>query len=269
MVIAFAVSATVAASCGTTPGSRGPRSHLGAMLHQEDGTVTLEPAATGRTESDRGHAQAKVDEAGRLREQGNFPGAELAAEEALRLDPGLAAGHSEWALAAEALGRPLELVAAHYSLGARLAPDDAHAQLVEAAWHVRNGDGSRALEALDRALRADPRSAEALTRKGDLLMVRGEHAAALLSYQAALLIEPQRIPALVGKADAAERVGDRAAAEDALRALIEQVPGATVHRSRLIAFLRRTGQAARADVEQRLLDEQEPKDLRKLRKLRR
>ncbi|MBI1949191.1 MAG: tetratricopeptide repeat protein [Deltaproteobacteria bacterium] len=265
----LATLAAVLVACATPAAPPSPRHHLGAVLGDSAAATTLEPAAGGRSESDRSQAQALVDAAAERRTHGDFFGAETAAAEALRLDPGLAAGHAEWALAAEALGRPVELVAAHYSLGARLAPDDARAQLVEAAWHVRSGDGGRALEAIDRALRAEPKNAEALTRKGDVVLSQGAAAAALSYYQAALALEPNRVPALVGMADAAERAGDLAAAEAALRALIGELPEATLYRSRLIAFLRRSGQVARADAEQRLLDAKEPKDARKLRKLRR
>lgn len=261
--------ASVLAGCASAPQPEEQRHHLGVVLGATAEAATLEAAAAGRTDRDRGQAQARVDEAGRRREAGDFSGAEAAATEALSLDPGLAAGHAEWALAAEALGRPVELLAAHYSLGARLAPDDARAQLIEAAWYVRSGDQARALEAIERALRAEPRNAEALTRKGDLLAALGDPAAALASYGAALVIEPQRVPALVGKADAAEKVGDTKAAEAALRALIDQLPDTNIYRSRLITFLRRTGQTARADAEQRALDAKDPKDSRKLRKLRR
>lgn len=266
--MARGVLALAASSCATPQDPPETRTHLGAVL-EDDGAVALAPPQAGRSDGDRGDAEGRAADAAHKREQGDFAGAEQAAEEALRKDPGLAVAHTEWALAAEALGRPTELVAAHYALGARLAPDDARAQLLDAAWHSRRGDSARALEALDRALLADAKDVEAHTRKGDLLAARGDAALALASYQAALAIDARRIPALVGKADAAERLGDKAAAEEALRAIIAQVPNPTVHRSRLIAFLRRTGQGARADAEQRLLDQAEPKDSRKLRKLRR
>ncbi|MCC7069994.1 MAG: tetratricopeptide repeat protein [Deltaproteobacteria bacterium] len=258
-------AALALAGCATP---EAPRTHLGAVL-ADDGDVSLAPGEAGRNVDDRGSALSHSAEAAALREQGDMMGAERAAELALGLDPGLAVAHTEWALAAEALGRPEELVAAHYALGARLAPDDARAQLLDAAWHARRGDHARALEAIDRALRADPREVEAHTRKGDLLTAQGDPAAALSCYLAALAIDPHNVPALVGVADAAERVGDKGAAESALRTLIAQVPDPTLHRSRLIAFLRRTGQQARANAEQRLLDAEAPKDPRKLRKLRR
>lgn len=262
-------AAGLALSCATPPVHQAPRTHLGAVLDDAGGAVSLSPAEAGRSNSDRELARERAADAGRRLDEGDLAGAELAAEEALRLDPGLGIAHSEWARAAEALGRPAELVAAHYSLGARLAPEDARPQLLEAAWHERRGDGARALEAIERALRANPRDAEALTRKGDLLVARGDAAAALAAYDAALAVDAQRLPALVGKADAAERAGDPAAAEAALRAIIAAVPNPTLHRSKLIALLRRTGQSARADAEQRLLDREQPKDPRKLRKLRR
>lgn len=274
MAIARTTRASIAAAtlglagCATPGGPPTPRTHLGAIL-ADDGDVTLVPGDAGRNADDRGSALSLTSDAAKLREHGDPAGAERAAERALDLDPGLAAAHTEWALAAEALGRAEELVAAHYALGARLAPDDARAQLYDAAWHARRGDHARALEALDRALEADPRDVEAHTRKGDLLSAQGDPGAALSCYQAALAIDARSVPALVGKADAAERAGDKAAAEDALRTLIAHVPDPTIHRSRLIAFLRRTGQHARANAEQRRLDAEAPKDSRRLRKLRR
>lgn len=262
-------AAGLALACATSPEQSAPRTHLGAVLDESGGAVSLSPAEAGRSDHDRELARARAEDAARRLDQGDLAGAELAAEEALRLDPGFAIAHSEWARAAEALGRPAELVAAHYSLGARLAPEEARPQLLESAWHERRGDGARALEAIERALRANPSDPEALTRKGDLLAARGDPAAALAAYDAALAVDAQRLPALVGKADAAERAGDPAAAEAALRAIIAAVPNPTVHRAKLIALLRRTGQTARADAEQRLLDREQPKDSRKLRKLRR
>lgn len=221
----------------------------------------------GRTAADRARAEALVAEGTRLRDAGDLPGSRRVLDQALQLDASYARAHVEWALTAEGLAVEPAQVASHYQLGARLAPQDARAQLLAAAWAARQGDTARALEGYDRALVADPRSLEAWARRGDLLLVRGDAPAAVASYERARAVDPTFVPALMGLADAGEQAARPDVAETAHRELVELFPRVAIYRTRLIAFYRRTGQDDKATAAQRALDKVQPGDTRKLRKL--
>ncbi len=267
VVAALASLAAFAAGCASAPPPH--RTHLGAVLDLPGDDVELAPAPEeGRTDDDRARAKQLLADGARLRDQGDLAGSQKALEQALQLDASLARAHVEWALTSEGLGVDPALVAAHYQLGARLAPDDARAQTLAASWAERHGDVTRALEGYDRAIAADPRSVEALCRKAGLLLTRGDPAAAVTSYERALAVDDQSVPALMGLAHAAEVAGDADKAEHALRSLVTRFPTATIYRSRLIELFHRTGQTAKARAAQRELDKLLPKDTRHLRKLR-
>lgn len=222
----------------------------------------------GRTAADRARAEALVAEGTRLRDAGDLPGSRQVLDQALQLDASYARAHVEWALTAEGLAVEPALVASHYQLGARLAPQDPRAQLLAAAWAARQGDAARALEGYDRALVADPRSIEAWARRGDLLLARGDALAAVASYERARAVDPAFVPALMGLADAGEKAARPDVAEAAHQELVELFPRVAIYRTRLIAFYRRTGQDDKATAAQRALDKVQPGDTRKLRKLR-
>lgn len=234
-------------------------------LVEED--PALRGGGGGRTGADRARAEALVDEAVKLREAGDLGAARRVLDEALQLDASFAPAHVEWALTAEGLGVETALIASHYQLGARLAPENARAQLLAATWAARQGDVDRALEGFDKALAADPRSVDGWTRRGDLLASRGDAGAALTSYERAHQVDPKAVPALMGMAEAGEKAARLDVAERAHTALVELFPRVALYRTRLIAFYRRTGQGAKAEAAQRALDEVQPGDTRKLRKL--
>lgn len=226
-------------------------------------------APAGRTDEDRARAQALVVDGVRLREAGDLPASQAALEEALRLDASLANAHIEWAITAEGIGAATALVGAHHQLGARLAPENARAQLLAASWGARHGDASVALEFFERALAVDPSNVEARARKADLLFARGDLEGAIASYRLALSVDAASVPSWTGLAEAAEKADRREIAEEAHLALIELSPDATIYRTRLVAFYKRTGQAAKALAAQRELERRDPRDPRRLRKLRR
>ncbi|HEY4223820.1 MAG TPA: tetratricopeptide repeat protein [Myxococcota bacterium] len=260
----FAASALALACAAPAPVHR---SHLGALL--DTSPPALDPTPQGRTDSDRQKAQALLADGARLRDAGDLPASAHALEQALQLDASLARAHVEWALTAEGLGVSPELINAHYQLGARLAPDDARAQTLAAAWAARQGDSDRALEGYDRALSIDPKSTDALARKGDLLEAKNDHAGAVTSYQQALALDAKYVPALIGMSDAAEHAGRLDVAEKTALDLVAALPDVPLYRTRLIEFYRRTNQPAKAAAAQRELDKLDPKDSRHLRKLRR
>jgi tetratricopeptide (TPR) repeat protein len=263
----FAIPAAAALLLGACASPPAPgRTHLGAML--ETGEPELDTTQAGRSDEDRAKARALLEEGVRLREAGDLAASQQALEQALKLDASLARAHIEWAVTAEALGAEHELISAHYQLGARLAPQDAPAQIVAAAWSARQGDAVKALEGYDRALAADPRSVEAWSRRGDLLLSRGDAEAAVASFERARLVDDSFVPALIGLADAAERARRLEVAEGALKALVERFPQVALYRTRLISFYRRTGQATKANAAERELERLQPKDPRKLRELR-
>ena len=262
-VVAFADAA-----CVSQPPAH--RTHLGAVLDLPNTEVALDDTpAQGRTDDDRGKAQKLMADGARLRDEGDLPGSQRALEQALQLDASLARAHVEWALTAEGLGVDSQLIAAHYQLGARLAPDDPRAQTLAAAWAARQGDFDRALEGYDKALAVDPKSVEALCRRADVLVARGDQQAAVASYQKALEVDARWVPALIGMMDAAEKAGALDVAERAGRQLVALFPEATLYRTRLIAFYRRTHQTAKASAAQKELERLQPKDTRRLRNLRR
>jgi tetratricopeptide (TPR) repeat protein len=248
-----------------TPEKPRAHTHLGAILDREE--VALDPP-TGRTEDDRAKAEGLVVEGAKLRDSGDLAGSQAALEEALRLDASLARAHVEWAMTAEALAADPALISAHYQLGARLAPEDSRAQLLAAAWAARQGDDVVALEAFDRAVAADPTNVEAVSRRADLKAVRGDLDGAINDYRLALGADAAFVPAWVGLADVAERAKDNNAAEEAHKSLVKMYPDATHYRGKLVAFYRRTGQSAKEAQAKRELEKIEPKDTRKLRKLR-
>jgi tetratricopeptide (TPR) repeat protein len=263
-----ALALACAAACATTT-DEAHRTHLGAVLDLPGGDVALASPEVGRTDDDRTRAQALLDEGKKKRGGGDLAGSRKDLEEALQLDASLARAHMEWALTAEGLGVEPELIAAHYQLGARLAPDDAQAQILAAAWAARQGDGERALELYQRAAAADAKNVEARARIGDLLATRGDLDGAIASFHQALELDGRSVPALSGLADAAEKAKKLDDAEAAHKALVELFPDVTVYRQRLVAFYKRTGQDDKARAADRALDKVDPGDTRKLRKLRR
>ena len=258
--------ATACAACAA-PGPQ-HRVHLGADLDAPVEPGLSDPSPQGRTDDDRQRAQALLADGEKLRDSGDLAASAHALEQALQLDASLARAHVEWALTAEGLGVSPELINAHYQLGARLAPDDPRAQTLAAAWAARQGDVERALEGYDRALAVDPKSVEALCRKGDLLEAKGDHAGATALYKKALDVDGKRVPALIGLADVSEKTGALDAAEKSDLELVSLFPDAPMYRTRLIAFYRRTGQGAKAAAAQKDLERLQPKDTRHLRQLR-
>lgn len=265
MILGFLAAAAGACAGCAAPEKPRAHTHLGAILDREE--VALDPP-TGRTDEDRVKAEALVAEGRTLRDSGDLAGSQAVLEEALRLDASLARAHVEWAMTAEALAADPALISAHYQLGARLAPEDSHAQLLAAAWAARQGDDVVALEAFDRAVAADPTNIEAVTRRADLKAIRGDLDGAINDYRLALGTDAKFVPAWVGLADVAERAKDNAAAEEAHLSLVKMYPDATHYRGKLVAFYRRTGQTAKEAAAKRELEKLEPKDTRKLRKLR-
>jgi tetratricopeptide (TPR) repeat protein len=204
-----------------------------------------------------------------LRENGDLDGSRAALEQALAIDSAVAGPHVEWAITAEALSLDPGVIASHYRAGARLAPQDARAQTLAADFAARQGDIEGALDGYDRAIAADARCVEAHVRRADLLTAKGAVEPAIGDYRAALALDGSHVPALAGLTVAAERAEEMKLAEEAHKKLINLFPSVHHYKAKLVAFYKRTGDDAAARALERALERAEPRDNRKLRKLRR
>ncbi len=141
----------------------------------------------------------------RLRED-DLAGARQALERAVRLGPGQPRPHLLLAQVLDRLGRTSE--------ARRLA-----------ARHARLAELDRDLEVLRQRSLRDPSDLPSRTRLGNLLLARGDLAAAGAAFQEALALEGAHGPAWYGLASVLVRYGDMAGAEEALRQATTHGPG--------------------------------------------
>lgn len=103
------------------------------------------------------------------------------------------------------------------------APDNAEMHWALAQLALADNDADKAMQALDQALRIDPRHRDSLLLKGDLLRATGKKAEATVVYREVLKIDPRNINArlaLAGIAIAGNKLDDaRKEVDSALKAM--------------------------------------------------
>ncbi len=230
-----------------------------------------------RTPADAADAAKLVTQAIARRDAGDTDAALGLLTQAMHVDPSSAGAHVQWALTLETTSSFTNdannaahagSIAASYRTALRLEPSDAAAHTFYGNWLVRRGAATAACDAYADAIAIDGRNVEAHTRLADVLMALDDALGAMQHYQAALETDPHAVPALWGLGDAAEAAHESQIALRAHQTLINDNPGAVLFQSRLIAFYRRSGQHARAAALTRALNNDAPKDPRRLRALR-
>jgi tetratricopeptide (TPR) repeat protein len=116
-------------------------------------------------------------------------------DEALRIDPSLAAGHATRAEVLEKLGREDE-ARESWIASLRLDPGQVAARLQLARLLVRHGDARAAEEEVRRAITSAPADADARRQLDLLLIARGSYAEALSAAREALRLKPTLSPAM-------------------------------------------------------------------------
>jgi tetratricopeptide (TPR) repeat protein len=138
--------------------------------------------------NNRGHAHERA---------GNVRGALEDYDRAIQRDPTYVVAHINRARALRLLDRlPDALVAADRALAIE---DSTWARLERARVLLRRGEGDRAVADLDRAIRTDPKMADALVDRGQIRADRGNHRGALEDFEAALAAEPDNRAAMEGR----------------------------------------------------------------------
>lgn len=246
-----------------------------STAEKQDAAGHLPDAADGdlRLEDDepppnRDEATRLVEEGRALAAQGDYGAAFEAFERARAEDPTYGIAHLEGAISAQYVGLEDELVRQRFERAAQLLQNNPRVHYERGAFEESHGNPTAAVALYRRALDLRPGLMNARLALARALLTTGDVPGARETFRQVLEVEPRNLAALLGKADSSERLGDVEGAEAALRAVIEAHPDVTPHRQRLIAFYERTGQAKKAALETKKLEQVAPKERRKLRQLR-
>jgi protein O-mannosyl-transferase len=175
--------------------ARGERNFLGDILVNSGNVLRLlgrEAEAVKRYEDalrvDPGLAAAHFNLGGVHLQAGRLPAAVDRFEQALKIDPNYVAAHASLGSALLLEGRTAEALS-HYETALRLEPSaKAHQNLGIALLYVRQWPAAAAH--LEQAVRLEPDRAPAHEFLGDALSAQGRKAEAAAHYQRALQIEP-------------------------------------------------------------------------------
>lgn len=157
-------------------------------------------------------------------------------------------GH--WRLLARAEGRVGDhgAACAAWQQVVALQRDDAEAWLEVSTCRAARRQRAGARQALQEALRGDPRSAEALNRLGFMEMQAGRMDAAAARYAASLAVDPELASTHHNLAALRLLQGDPAAAEQAWRRSVSLDPHQAIAVEGLVEVLRRQGRADEAQL---------------------
>jgi len=139
-----------------------------------------------------------------------------------------------------------------------LEPLNPRAWILTGRGYEKRGNSALAIEAYARAAELRPDLLEPHERLSALLFETGRGPEAVAHFKAVLEAHPEDRIARVSYADALEQAGDLKGAEEQLRTLVKDAPKSLPYRRRLIEFLERSGQAAKAAEETRKRDALRP-----------
>ncbi len=134
-------------------------------------------------------AEAAIAQANTLRQQGQYPQALAAYEQAIAASPDSAEAHWGQCYSLNRLQQPEAAIAA-CDRALALKPDHADALSSKGYALQLQGKNNAALVLFDRAVASDPSNADALTNRGTALLLLGQYQQALASFDEAIAVQP-------------------------------------------------------------------------------
>lgn len=198
-------------------------------------------------------AASPLEEAQALEERGDDAAALQVLQEAVECDP-------KWALGRVELGRlqlkqgRTDAALQHLDVARSLAPENPRAHYFFALAADEQGHRNESRHALEVALTLRAGYSDAQVRLASVLFAEGDYGGAVSSLRPYVAAHPDATGARLQLADALERAGDRPAAEQELRALMQKPALRQLAGRRLVAVLEAGGRAAEAEKLKQQLD---------------
>ena len=183
-----------------------------------------------------------------LHRQGRYQEALAAADEAVRLRPDHADGHTARGLNLERLGR-LEAALAAFERALEIEPDSARAHLNRGVVLQRQGRLGEARAAYECAVRRAPRYALGHCNLGSILQRQGELQAAFAAFERAVRLRPSLAQAQIGRGAILQswgRIDEALAAYDKAVRAAPELAAAHLNRGAALERLGRSSEAVAA-----------------------
>lgn len=198
-------------------------------------------------------AATPLEQAQALEQGGDDPAAIAVLETAVQEEP-------RWAIGRVELGRlelkqgAAETALQHLDIARSLASENPRAHYLFALAAGELGQRNQSRRALEVALALREGFADAQVRLASVLAAEGDHRGAARTLRPYLLAHPEANGARLQFAEALERSGDRAAAEQELRSLLQVAALKVLAGRRLLALLDADGRTAEAAKVRQAMD---------------